>query len=53
MIVSSLGFIGKLFADVLEELNEKQVEAIRSTGAGFFNVLIMAVLPQVLLASLD
>jgi phosphonate transport system permease protein len=47
LIVSSLGFIGKLFAEVLEELNEKQVEAIRSTGAGFLNVLIMAVLPQV------
>jgi phosphonate transport system permease protein len=38
LIVSSLGFIGKLFAEVLEELNEKQVEAIRSTGAGFFKV---------------
>ena len=47
LIVSSLGFIGKLFAEVLEELNEKQVEAIRSTGAGFLSVLIMAVLPQV------
>jgi phosphonate transport system permease protein len=47
LIVSSMGFIGKLFAEVLEELNEKQVEAVRSTGAGFFSVLIMAVMPQV------
>jgi phosphonate transport system permease protein len=47
LIVSSLGFVGKLFAEVLEELNEKQVEAVRSTGAGFFGVLIMAVMPQV------
>ena len=47
LIVSSLGFIGKLFAEVLEELNEKQVEAVRSTGADFFSVLIMAVMPQV------
>ena len=47
LIVSTLGFIGKLFAEVLEELNEKQVEAVRSTGAGFFSVLIMAVMPQV------
>jgi phosphonate transport system permease protein len=42
-----MGFIGKLFAEVLEELNEKQVEAVRATGAGFFSVLIMAVMPQV------
>lgn len=47
LIVSTMGFVGKLFAEVVEEMNPKQVEAVRATGAGFFNVLIMAVMPQV------
>ena len=47
LIVSSMGFVGKLFAEVLEELDEKQVEAVRATGAGFLAVLIMGVMPQV------
>lgn len=48
LIVASLGFISKLFAEAIEEISLKQVEAVRATGAGFANVLIMAVLPQVL-----
>ncbi len=48
LVVSTMGFVAKLFAEVVEELNPKQVEAVRSTGAGFFNVLIMAVMPQVI-----
>jgi phosphonate transport system permease protein len=48
LIVSTMGFVGKLFAEVVEEMNPKQVEAVRATGAGFFNVLIMGVMPQVL-----
>jgi phosphonate transport system permease protein len=47
LIVSSIGFVSKLFAEVLEELDEKQVEAIRATGAGFFSTLVMGVMPQV------
>ena len=47
LIVSSMGFVSKLFAEVLEELDENQVEAVRSTGAGFFATLIMGVMPQV------
>jgi len=47
LIVSTLGFVGKLFAEVVEEMNPKQVEAVRATGAGFLNVLIMGVMPQV------
>ena len=48
LIVASIGFISKLFAEAIEELNHKQVEAVRATGASFFGVLFMAVLPQVM-----
>lgn len=48
LIVASIGFIGKLFAEAIEEISLKQVEAVRATGAGFMNVLFFAVLPQVL-----
>ena len=48
LIVASIGFISKLFAEAIEEISTKQVEAIRATGAGFLSVLIMGVQPQVL-----
>jgi phosphonate transport system permease protein len=48
LIVSALGFISKLFAEAIEEVNLKQVEAVRATGATFAGVLIMGVFPQVL-----
>lgn len=48
LIVASMGFISKLFAEAIEEMNLKQVEAVRATGAGFWSVLAMAVLPQVM-----
>lgn len=47
LVVASIGFIGKLFAEAIEEISLKQVEAIRATGAGFGNVLAYGVLPQV------
>ena len=48
LIVSSMGFISKLFAEAIEEMSLKQVEAVRATGASFWGVLIMGVLPQVM-----
>ncbi len=48
LIVASIGFISKLFAEAIEEISAKQVEAVRATGAGFLSVLIMGVQPQVL-----
>ena len=48
LVVASMGFISKLFAEAIEEMNLKQVEAVRATGAGFWSVLAMAVLPQVM-----
>jgi phosphonate transport system permease protein len=47
LIVASVGFIGKLFAEAIEEISLKQVEAVRATGASFMNVVFMAVVPQV------
>ncbi len=47
LVVGSLGFISKLFAEAIEEISLKQVEAVRASGASFINVLTYGVLPQV------
>jgi phosphonate transport system permease protein len=47
LVVGSVGFIGKLFAEAIEEISLKQVEAVRATGASFMNVITFGVLPQV------
>ena len=47
LTVASMGFIAKLFAEAIEEISMKQVEAVRATGAGPFAVLLYGVLPQV------
>ncbi len=47
LTVASIGFIGKLFTEAIEEISLKQVEAIRATGAPFSSVLAFGVLPQV------
>ncbi len=47
LTVASIGFIGKLFTEAIEEISLKQVEAIRATGAPFASVLAFGVLPQV------
>ena len=47
LVIGSIGFISKLFADAIEEISLKQVEAVRASGASFPNVLIYGVLPQV------
>ncbi len=48
LIFASIGFIGKLFAEAIEEISLKPVEALRATGAPFMSVIVYAVLPQVL-----
>jgi len=48
LIFASIGFIGKLFAEAIEEISLKPVEACRAAGAPFMSVLIYAVMPQVL-----
>ena len=47
LTVASIGFIGKLFTEAIEEISLKQVEAIRATGAPFASILAYGVLPQV------
>ena len=47
LVVGSVGFIGKLFAEAIEEISLKQVEAVRATGASFMNVIAFGVMPQV------
>ena len=47
LTVASIGFIGKLFTEAIEEISLKQVEAVRASGAPFFSVLMFGVMPQV------
>ncbi|MGG5808552.1 phosphonate ABC transporter, permease protein PhnE [Falsiroseomonas sp. CW058] len=47
LTIASMGFVAKLFAEAVEEISMKQVEAIRATGAGPGAVLLYGVLPQV------
>ena len=47
LTVASIGFIGKLFTEAIEEISNKQVEAVRATGAPFASMLWFGVLPQV------
>lgn len=47
LTIASIGFIGKLFTEAIEEISLKQVEAVRASGASFMNVIVFAVLPQV------
>ena len=43
----SVGFIGKLLYEAIEEIDRRQVEAIRATGASPLQVLRIGILPQV------
>ena len=48
LTVASVGFVGKLFTEAIEEISMKQIEAVRATGASFMNVVIFGVVPQVM-----
>ena len=48
LILGTIGFIAKLFAEAIEEISPRQVEAVRASGASFMNVVAFGVLPQVL-----
>jgi phosphonate transport system permease protein len=47
LTVASMGFIAKLFAEAIEEISMKQVEAVRASGASAAGVLLYGVVPQV------
>lgn len=44
----SIGFVGKLLYEAIEEIDEKQVEAVSATGASRWQVIDYAIVPQVL-----
>lgn len=44
----SIGFIGKLVAEAIEEIDKGTEEAIEATGASRLQVLLIGILPQVL-----
>lgn len=48
LTLSTIGFLSKLLADDIEEIEPQQVEAIRATGAGFWQVIDFAVASQVI-----
>ncbi len=43
----SIGFIGKLLYESIEEIDEAQVEAVRATGASRWQIMDYAVWPQI------
>jgi len=45
---ATIGFMAKLLAEDIEDINHSQVEAIRTTGASWLQVMNYAVQPQVM-----
>ncbi len=48
LAVRSIGFIGKLLSEAIEEIDKTQVEAIRSTGSSTAQTFVYSIVPQVL-----
>ncbi|WP_395309869.1 phosphonate ABC transporter, permease protein PhnE [Mycobacterium sp. AMU20-3851] len=48
LALHSIGMLGKLFADAIEQSDSGPREAVRSTGAGYLREMINAVVPQVI-----
>lgn len=46
LAIGSIGFLGKLVADAVEEVDSGPVEAVRAVGCGWWRTLFAAVLPQ-------
>jgi phosphonate transport system permease protein len=46
--VNSVGFLGKMFSDIIESIDPGPGEALRATGAGPLHTFVYAVLPQVM-----
>jgi phosphonate transport system permease protein len=47
LALHSIGMLGKVFADAIEQTDPGPREAVRSTGVGYFRELLNAVVPQV------
>ncbi|WP_108262655.1 phosphonate ABC transporter, permease protein PhnE [Mangrovicoccus ximenensis] len=48
LIVYSVGFVAKMLAERIEEIDFGQVEALRAAGAPTLSVLVYAIFPQIL-----
>lgn len=48
LTVYSIGFVAKMLAEKIEEIDWGQVEALKSSGAGTFVTLLYAVIPQIM-----
>lgn len=46
--VNSVGFLGKMFSDIIEAIDPGPSEALRATGAGPIQTFFYAVIPQVI-----
>lgn len=44
----SIGFIGKLMGEAIEEIDQKPVEAMQATGASKLQIVAYAIVPQVM-----
>ena len=44
----SIGFLGKLLGEAIEEIDPKPVEALKACGASHFKVVLYAIVPQVM-----
>jgi phosphonate transport system permease protein len=47
LVIKSIGFLGKLLAEEIENISDGELEAIKSTGAAWPVVWLYAVYPQV------
>ena len=47
LLLNSVGFIGKMLAEDIENISEEQLEAVRSTGANWFQTVVYGVWPQI------
>jgi phosphonate transport system permease protein len=48
LTIYSIGFVAKMLAERIEEIDWGQVEAVRSAGANYASTLIYAVFPQIM-----
>ncbi|MET9486191.1 phosphonate ABC transporter, permease protein PhnE [Nocardia sp. NPDC006630] len=46
LALGSIGFLGKLVADAIEEIAPGPLEAVRAVGGGWWKTLVAAVIPQ-------
>ncbi|UMA66942.1 phosphonate ABC transporter, permease protein PhnE (plasmid) [Roseivivax marinus] len=48
LVVYSIGFVAKMLAERIEEIDFGQVEAMRAAGAPFFSTMFYAIFPQIM-----